>query len=118
VVFTRDVVAVGAGGADHVTVDFARADAEPDGVRRVPDQDLGRLFGRAAIDRLVLGEAGEPRRVAPDVLVELAVDDRSGLDPGNDDFQAAGAAVVGERVLEGQECGEEHGRNLVNRRAV
>ena len=58
-------------------------DAEIDGVRRVPDQDLGLLLGRAAIHRLILPEAGEPGGGGPDRLVELAVDLDGALQPGN-----------------------------------
>ena len=44
-----------------------------DGVGGVPDQDLGVVVGGEPVDRLVLREAGQNRRVRPGGLVEDAV---------------------------------------------
>ena len=58
-----------------------RADAEIDGRRRVEDQDLRDVLRLPAIDRRVLREAGQSRRVAPRRVVEHTVDGDRALDP-------------------------------------
>ena len=68
-----EVVAIGDGRADATRLLVVRDDAEVDRVRRVPDQHLGALLGRPAVDRLVLVEAIEDGRLPPDRLVQLAV---------------------------------------------
>jgi len=99
VVLAADVVAVGPGGADHVAVDLAGPDPEPDGVGCVPDADLGGLLGRPAVHRLILREAGQDRRLGPDVLVQPAVGNGPGVDSGDRHADVAGAAaVVGQRI--------------------
>ena len=74
VVLVVDVVPVGDGGADGGRAPVVGDDAEVDRVGRIPHQDLGLLLRGAAVHRLVLPEAGEPRGLGPHRLVEHAVD--------------------------------------------
>jgi len=89
-----DVVAVGQGGAHHRAVRLERPDAEVDRVGRVPDQHLGRILGGAAVGGKVLRESGEPRRLAPDRLVQLAIHPDGRLDAWDGDVELAGAATI------------------------
>ena len=72
-----DAVAIGERRVDRAGR-CVRLDAEVDRGRRVEDEDLRRILGGAAVDRRVLREAGEPRRLLPDGFVQHAVDGDTG----------------------------------------
>jgi hypothetical protein len=62
-----------------------RVDAEVDVGVVVADEDFGVLGGRLALDRLSLEELGDPDRLAPDLVVEEAVESGNGRDARDDD---------------------------------
>ena len=74
-----------------------RAQAEVDRVRGVPDPHFGGVGRRTFVDGGVEREAGEQRRLAPDRLVESAVDRDDGFDFRDGDVGVAGAPVVNRR---------------------
>src|SRR5204863_72289 len=89
-----DVVAIGEGRPHHVAVHLECADAEIDRVRRIEDEHLRRIRGRAAIHRPVLREAFEHRGLAPHIFIERAVQPYRGrLDAGNVHVDLTEAAV-------------------------
>ena len=116
-VVAADVVAVGAGGADHVAVGLVRADAEVDRGGAVPDEHLGPLLGGPRVHRLVLREAGEVGGAGPHGLVEHAVHHDRLLEAGDADVELALAAVVHRAAVRGGLGGEgEEGEGWEHRR--
>ena len=110
-VVRADLVAVGERGV-HLAVRLVGPDAEVDGGRGIPDQDLGRVHRRHAVHGRELGEAGEQRRLRPGRLVQRPVHRQLRLQPGRVHVQPAGAPVVdGGRigVTEEQEQRQQHG---------
>ena len=76
-----DVVAIGERRPHDVPVRLKAANAEVDRVGRVENQYFGRIFSRPAVDRAVLCESLEQRRLAPDRFVQHPVQaHRRGLD--------------------------------------
>ena len=54
VILARNIIAVGFRCANDISVNFARLDAEPDRIGRIPYEDFSRFLGRSSIDWLVL----------------------------------------------------------------
>src|SRR4051812_35552872 len=126
VVVAAHPVAIGQRRVDAgvAAVWLERADAEIHRAARVPDEDFRRVGSGALIDRRVEGEAREERRVAPDRLVERAIDadvTLPRLELGRAHGGRVGAAVVhgtlapsarlrlfeGRRALKEREEGED-----------
>ena len=83
VIVVIDVVAVCYRCSDGSRTSIVGDDPEVDRVRRIPDQNLGLLLGRAAVDRLILPKSVETCGPGPDLLVELPVDLDFNLETGD-----------------------------------
>jgi hypothetical protein len=115
VVVGGDPVAVGEGGVD-LPVRLARANAEVDRRRRVPDQHVGRVGGGNPVLRVELRKIAQPGCSGPGRLVEHAVDLDARVDPRSGDRGTAkppaedqqGVRRASRTGLEEQEQGEQH----------
>src|SRR3954471_13581024 len=108
VVVRRDLVAIGESGVRGAVL-LEGTDAEVDGGRRVPDEDLGGVGGGDPVLGRELGEAGENRRLLPHRLLERAVDGDVRLDARDGDAGLVGAATIDEgRDGRGENDWREH----------
>ena len=80
-------VALGEGGPHDGAMLLVGADPEVNRIGRVPDEHLGRVRCRSAINGSVLREAREHRRLAPHRLVQGAVHGHGGLDTRHGDVE-------------------------------
>ena len=112
VVVAVDLVAIGERRM-HGAVRFERADPEVDRRRAIPDQHLGRVVGGAAVNREVLGETGEHRRLLPDRGGQRAVDRNVG-----GQSRQARIEVVGPTVVNRSRRARSPGRNGRRRRRL
>jgi len=115
-----DVVAVGERRAHDVAVRLERPNAEVHRVGSIEDEDLGRVRRGPAIDGTVLREAREQRGLAPDRLVQHAVEANGfRLDARNPNLGLTQAAVVHVLLasrLDEEQKGGEHGTKTTMRK--
>ena len=102
VVFRADVVPIGLGGPNRVSLASPGSDPEVDRVTGIPHQDLRWLGSRPAIHRLILREIGEPGGSAPNRLAQVSVDRYRRVDPWERDVELSVPAAEYERGVLGQ----------------
>ena len=116
VVVGVDLVAVCQFGVD-APMRLERADAEVDGPGRIPDEHFGRVLGRSAVDRCILGESGEYGGPLPDRCVERPVYGDCRIDPRDARGDLAVQTVVHDPVRQSIRARDRH-RIDAGRRAV